>query len=137
MERKSPTKLQSSPQEAIELLGKLATQFVTEVSSKLSKKDGLKEILWSSYYSFKKLTLDTSDTAAIFFHIDRFEIDKSLIVSVENALTQRVQTTAQGDLPAGHTSDNSRYNFTHTRNAFATIKHRTCFALLSSLKELG
>lgn len=137
MERKSPTKLQSSPQEAIELLGKLATQFVTEVSSKLSKKDGLKEILWSSYNGFKKLTLDTSDTAAIFFHIDRFEIDKSLIVSVENALTQRVQTTAQGDLPAGHTSDKSRYNLTHTRNAFATIKQRTCLALLSSLKELG
>ncbi|MGN6670679.1 MAG: hypothetical protein ACTHJ4_04000, partial [Candidatus Nucleicultricaceae bacterium] len=136
-------KLISEPEPAIELLGKFSTQFVKETASKIANKETLKGICWTSYKRFKELTVETSHTAAPFFHIGRFSVEEATIVSIENALTSKVKVRKHAPPLSASTSqilppsEVSSFVLTHTRNAFATIKQMTCLGLLTILKDLG
>lgn len=139
-------KLLSEPEAAVELLGKFATQFVKETSSKIANKDALKDLFWARYRELKELTINTSHTTAPFFQIGRFSVEESIIISIENALTSKVKIRQNhANVPSASASTSqiyppsevSTFVLTHTRSAFVVIKQMTCLSLLSTLKELG
>lgn len=118
--------------EAVELLGKLAQQFVTEIALREQET----EFFWSAYKTVAEKTLANSTSVSTLYTVGAYTFPATVLAAIDNALLSKIKPQKKSVSPE-EASEASSFMLTHSHNAFSTVKNALCMSLLTILQKAG